>query len=90
VTESYGAASPWGSAAMQPVPEQPPLWRAPPRSAGGQTGAGTLLSEMLTGGGKRQSVAEALAKSVVRSVGSQVGTQIGRSLMRGVLGSLLR
>lgn len=38
----------------------------------------------LGGGGRRQSVGEALLKSVVRTVGSQ----IGRSLVRGLLGSL--
>jgi len=37
----------------------------------------------LGGGGRRQSVGEALLKSVVRTVGSQ----IGRSLVRGLLGS---
>jgi DNA helicase HerA-like ATPase len=39
-----------------------------------------------SGGGRRQSVAEAAIKSVVRSVGSQVG----RALVRGILGSLSR
>ena len=39
-----------------------------------------------TGGGRRQSVAEAAVKSVVRSVGSS----LGRALVRGVLGGLRR
>ena len=39
-----------------------------------------------SGGGKRQSVAEAAAKSVVRSVGSS----LGRALVRGILGSLTK
>jgi DNA helicase HerA-like ATPase len=39
-----------------------------------------------TGGGRRQSVAEAAVKSVVRSVGSS----LGRALVRGILGGLTR
>jgi DNA helicase HerA-like ATPase len=39
-----------------------------------------------SGGGRRQSVAEAAAKSVVRSVGSS----LGRALVRGILGGLTR
>jgi hypothetical protein len=55
---------------------------------GGQGGG--LLSEILTGGGRRQGVAEAAAKSIVRSLGSQVGTQLGRAVLRGMFGSLTR
>ena len=81
-----GAApeSPWGNAALHPAPQRE-------RAATG-TGlpGGGLLSEILTGGGRRQSVAEAAAKSLVRSLGSQVGTQIGRAVLRGMFGSLTR
>jgi len=48
--------------------------------------SGGLLGEILGGGGRRQSVAEAAVKSVVRSVGSS----LGRALVRGILGSLKR
>jgi len=51
-------------------------------AAGG--GLGGVLGEILTGGGRRESAAEALAKSAARAIGSQVG----RSIIRGVLGSL--
>jgi DNA helicase HerA-like ATPase len=79
--------SPWGTAGVSPVPRRAPVGPKPAPASG--TGGG-LLSEMLTGGGRRQGVAEALAKSVARSVGSQVGTQIGRAVLRGVLGSLTK
>ncbi len=48
-------------------------------------GGGGILGSILTGGGRRESAAEALAKSAARAIGSQVG----RSIIRGVLGSLL-
>ncbi len=78
------APSPWGGTAPAPMPAPA---RLPPSRAG--TGGG-LLSEILTGGSRRQGVAEAAAKAVVRSLGSQVGTQLGRAVLRGVFGSLLR
>jgi DNA double-strand break repair helicase HerA and related ATPase len=58
--------------------------RSPRREPESETGG--LLGEILGGGGRRQSVAEAAVKSVVRSVGSS----LGRALVRGVLGSLKR
>ena len=81
-----GAApeNPWGEAGQTPAPPSPPQPYQAPAPGGG------LLSELLTGGGRRQSIAEAAAKSLVRSLGSQVGTQIGRAVLRGVFGSLTR
>ncbi len=50
-------------------------------------GGGTLSSVLGTifGGGRRESVVEAMAKSAARSIGSQIRRQV----LRGVLGSLL-
>jgi DNA helicase HerA-like ATPase len=58
---------------------------------GGQGSGGSAWGEIGdvligTGGGRRQSVAEAAVKSVVRSVGSS----LGRALVRGILGGLTR
>jgi len=60
-------------------------------AAGGKSSGGSMWGEVGnilvgSGGGKRQSVAEAAAKSVVRSVGSS----LGRALVRGILGSLTK
>jgi DNA helicase HerA-like ATPase len=55
------------------------------KAAAQPAGGGGLLGSILTGGGRRESAAEALAKSAARAIGSQVG----RSIIRGVLGSLL-
>jgi hypothetical protein len=52
--------------------------------AAARSSSGGGLGDILTGGGRRESAAEALAKSAARAIGSQVG----RSLIRGVLGSL--
>jgi DNA helicase HerA-like ATPase len=54
------------------------------RDSGGIGGA--IIGEILGGGSRRQSVAEAAVKSVVRSVGSS----LGREIVRGILGSLRR
>ena len=88
--------NPWGQAgvAPNPLPPAPPGPRAPapgraPRAEASASGGG-LLSEILTGGGKRQGLAEAAAKSIARSLGNQVGGQIGRAVLRGILGSLSR
>jgi DNA helicase HerA-like ATPase len=60
-----------------------------PKSASGSDGnGGSALSSVLGavfGGGRRESVVEAMAKSAARSIGSQIGRQV----LRGVLGSLL-
>ncbi|MGN6468705.1 MAG: helicase HerA-like C-terminal domain-containing protein [Rhizobiaceae bacterium] len=58
---------------------------------GGEASGGSVWGEVGdilvgTGGGRRQSVAEAAVKSVVRSVGSS----LGRALVRGILGGLTR
>ncbi len=60
---------------------QPTRSPAEPPSSGGWG-----LPEVLTGGGKRQGVFEAMAKSVARSIGSSLGRQI----VRGILGSILK
>jgi hypothetical protein len=56
-----------------------------------QSSGGSLWGEVGgilvgSGGGRRQSVAEAAMKSVVRSVGSS----LGRALVRGILGGLTK
>jgi hypothetical protein len=61
------------------------------KSRGGQSSGGSLWGEVGdilvgSGGGRRQSVAEAAMKSVVRSVGSS----LGRAIVRGILGGLTR
>jgi DNA helicase HerA-like ATPase len=61
---------------------------APPVAAGGVLGG--LLGDILTGGGRRQGVAEAMVKSAMRSVGSNVGRQVSNAIVRGVLGSILK
>jgi DNA helicase HerA-like ATPase len=58
---------------------------------GGKSSGGSMWGEVGdilvgSGGGRRQSVAEAAVKSVVRSVGSS----LGRALVRGILGGLTR
>jgi DNA helicase HerA-like ATPase len=58
---------------------------------GSQSSGGSLWGEVGgilvgSGGGRRQSVAEAAMKSVVRSVGSS----LGRALVRGILGGLTK
>lgn len=58
---------------------------------GGNASGGSVWGEVGdilvgSGGGRRQSVAEAAMKSVVRSVGSS----LGRALVRGILGGLTR
>jgi DNA helicase HerA-like ATPase len=58
---------------------------------GGKSSGGSMWGEVGdilvgSGGGRRQSVAEAAMKSVVRSVGSS----LGRALVRGILGGLTR
>lgn len=58
-------------------------------AAGG--GLGGLLGDILIGGGgRRQSLGEAVLKSAMRSAGSQVGRQVGTAIVRGVLGSILK
>jgi DNA helicase HerA-like ATPase len=64
---------------------------SPGSKAGRPSSGGSVWGEVGdilvgTGGGRRQSVAEAAMKSVVRSVGSS----LGRALVRGVLGGLTR
>jgi uncharacterized protein len=56
------------------------------RPAEAPSSGGWGLPEVLTGGGKRQGIFEAMAKSVARSVGSSLGRQI----VRGILGSILK
>ncbi len=89
--------NPWGQA-RPPVgrpPQIPPTRatstrRIPETGGAAAGGIGGVLTDMLSGGGRRQGVGETLAKSVARSVGSQVGRQISNAVLRGVLGSILK
>ncbi len=88
-------ANPWGTGdptARPPQPVRHPRRRisrsrsarpAVEKTSGGWAG---MLGNMLSGGGRRQSVGEAMVKSVARTVGSQ----IGRAVVRGILGSILK
>jgi DNA helicase HerA-like ATPase len=64
--------------------------RERPAPAPEQEKSGGWLSDILGGGGRRQSVGEAAAKSVVRSVGSTIGREITRSILGGIIGGRRR
>lgn len=72
--------------APETPPESPREFPPTRRPAEPPGSGGWGLPEVLTGGGKRQGVLEAMAKSVARSVGSSLGRQI----VRGILGSILK
>jgi DNA helicase HerA-like ATPase len=55
------------------------------QAASANRSGGVLDSIVGTGGGRRQSAAEAMVKSAARAIGSEVG----RRIIRGVLGSIL-
>ncbi len=51
-----------------------------------QSGAKSVLSELLWGNGRRQGMVETMAKQAVRTIGSQLGRQILRGVLGGILG----